>query len=390
MSRTTRIALVGTGQMGRSTMSVLAKSDANLRFLAIDRSAENLEAARAISPAVEAAPPLDIEEDPLPIGGSDLVLNFAGPFFGGSTAVARASLAAGVPYVDVGDDVEGTRAILSLDDEAQRAGVPLITGAGLSPGVSNWLACRILSKSPDCDEIKIVWVVHEPDPGGLAPLRHMLHMAVAPCPIWQDGTIVETPGFVPATAETFDMPEPFGATEAFDTAHPEPLTLGRQFPRLRAIRCKGSLRPNWANAAFSTLGRIGFGYAAERVDYGDISIEPAEFLWRLMWQRYRRKPTGPRSATTMVRVMGLREGRVIDSRTVADDGDMSRGTGVGVAAAALTLLTTPVPAGAAGVERLSADTGLDHFLRLTRERGWFRRGILRETAGADARIAEAR
>lgn len=92
----------------------------------------------------------------------------------------------------------------------------------------------------------------------------------------------------------------------------------------------------------------------------------------------------------MVRVMGLREGRVIDSRTVADDGDMSRGTGVGVAAAALTLLTTPVPAGAAGVERLSADTGLDHFLRLTRERGWFRRGILRETAGADARIAEAR
>lgn len=371
-----RIAIVGVGHMGRSALSILARHDAGLRFVAIDRDDKNLSDAAAIGACVGETRRLDLLRQDPDFTGCDLVLNFAGPFFSGSDVVARAALAARVPYVDVGDDVEATRAILALDQEARSAGVPLITGAGLSPGVSNWLAVQLLAANPDCDEIKVVWVTHEPDPGGLAPLRHMLHMAVVPCPVWREGRMADSPGFAQSTAETFEFPEPFGCIEALDTSHPEPLTLSRAFPGLRGISCKGALRPDWANAAFSALGKIGFGYHDERVAYGDMEIESAEFLWRLMWQRHRRRPARESRPATGVMVMGLRDGTMVESRSVIDDGDMSRGTGLGAASAALSLLNSAPEAGAAGVEALNADAGIGYFLELARAQQTFVRGVI--------------
>lgn len=371
-----KIAVVGTGHMGRSAISILADYDAAFRFVIFDRSEENLDLASKSGGVIEARHCLDLFSDPLDFSGMDLVLNFAGPFFSGSNVVALAAIAAGAPYVDVGDDVEATQAILSLDREAREAGVPLITGAGLSPGVSNWIAMQILADDPECDEIKIAWVNHEPNPGGLAPLRHMLHMAVVPCPVWEGGRMVDSPGFVPATSESFDFPEPFGRIEAQDASHPEPFTLSRAFPRLDRIRCKGSLRPDWANAAFSTLGKIGFGYHEERISYGDLEIEPAEFLWRLMWQRYRRRPSREDSPHTAVMVQGIKDGVIRDSRCIIDNADMSRGTGLGAVAAAIVLLSNRPAPGASGVEALDPDMSIKLFLELSAAQGAFSRGII--------------
>ena len=370
------IAIVGTGYMGRSAISILAGHDAGLRFALFDRDEANLALAADCGGSIVARHCLDLFSDPLDFADADLVLNFAGPFFSGSNVVARAALAADAPYIDVGDDVEATQAILALDGAARAAGVPLITGAGLSPGVSNWLAMQILADNPDCDEIKIAWVNHEPNPGGLAPLRHMLHMAVVPSPVWEEGRMVESPGFVPATSEAFDFPPPLGRIAAQDTSHPEPFTLSRAFPHLRRIRCKGALRPDWANNAFSTLGRIGFGYHDERIAYGDIEIEPAEFLWRLMWQRYRRRPPRDAETHTAVMVQGMKDGAVVESRCIIDDGDMSRGTGLGAAAAALTLLRARPQGGASGVEALDPHVGIGYFLNLAKNRGAFSQGII--------------
>ncbi|HZI74740.1 MAG TPA: hypothetical protein VFD73_12120 [Gemmatimonadales bacterium] len=86
--------------------------------------------------------------------------------------------------------------------------------------------------------------------------------------------------------QLFRFPEPLGVIEAYDTAHPEPRTLASFFPQLRNASCKGSLRPAWANAAFSTLGRFGCGHHDVVVNVADQDIEPAEFLWRMMWARY--------------------------------------------------------------------------------------------------------
>lgn len=353
----TRIGLVGAGFMGRSALSVMLNARPEATALVIDRSTDALEMSRDIDPARVTTRVSEID-DSLALDGCDVVVNLAGPFFTGSDSVARAALRAGIPYVDVADDVEATTAVLALDELARDAGVPLVTGAGNSPGISNWMAARLVEQDPAVDGIQVVWVVHEPDPGGLAPLRHMLHMAVVPCPLWVDGQFTSSAGFVPSTAATYALPEPVGTREAFDTAHPEPLTLPRRFPHLRYAGCKGALSPEWANGAFSTLGRIGFGYHDSTVVYEGIDIEPAEFLWRLMWQRYdaRARPGG--EAITMIHVIGMRGSQPIRALNLWDAAPMHRGTGIGAAAAGLLLLEGQGAPGAHGVEILPWQDGL--------------------------------
>jgi lysine 6-dehydrogenase len=373
---TKTVILVGAGQMGRSTLAILARSRPDARFLIVDRSAESLARAVAIDPARMSGRQCDVQREALDAAGADLVINLAGPFFLGSDRAARAALAAGAAYVDVCDDAEGTQTILDLDAEARRRGVPLITGAGNSPGISNWLACDILDRNPGVDGIKIVWVVRERDPGGLAVLRHMLHMAVAPCPIRRNGAMEQTKGFVPETSETFALPAPVGTVAAFDTAHPEPLTLARHRPDLALVQCKGSLFPGWANTAFSTLGRIGFGHSGLTVEMNGAEIEPIEVLWKLLWKRHNQAPARERPCFTQINVIGTRQGDPVVMRTITDDTDMSRGTGIGMAAAALALLEGGVAPGANGVEVIPAERGLGHVLRLSAAEGAFPGGIV--------------
>ena len=370
------IMLVGIGHMGSSALSILARSLPAARFVIVDRSAESLRLGEAAAPERIVSRQVDISRDGLDASGMDLVVNFAGPFFLGSDGAARAAIAAGAGYIDVGDDAEGTRTILALDEAAKSGNVPVITGGGLSPGVSNWLACSLLESHPELDGVKIVWITREPDPGGLAVLRHMLHMAVAPCPTWRNGRMEFTKGFVPETAESFDVPPPFNRIEAYDTAHPEPVTLGRFRPDLALIQCKGSLFPNWANAAFSTLGRIGFGHSDISVEIDGKDVQPIEVLWKLLWKRHELKPRAQRISATQVNVIGTKENTPVVMKSITDAGDMSRGTGLGMAAAVLSLLEGGVPAGANGVEAIPHQKGIEHFLRLAREAGTFSDGIV--------------
>ncbi len=372
----TEIAIVGAGHMGRSALAILLNRLPTATFSVHDRHPATIASATALDPSRVHGHQVDVTKDPIELDGADVVLNLAGPFFAGSDAVARAALAQGVDYVDIGDDVEGTDAILELDGKARESGVSLVTGAGLSPGVSNWMACRLLNEHSDADGVQVAWVVHESDPGGLAPLRHMLHMAVTPCPVFRDGEWSQSPGFVPATAASFRFPEPLGEVEAYDTAHPEPRTLVRHFPQLRYANCKGALQPAWANQAFSTLGQIGFGYSDVKVDVAGTQVEPAEFLWNLMWARYERRPARVRRATTAVLVQALRGHEVLGAVAISDDEVMARGTGLGAAAAVITLLDEGAAPGAWGAEALAWDKALGVFEELALRQGGYRDGIV--------------
>jgi saccharopine dehydrogenase-like NADP-dependent oxidoreductase len=370
-----RISVVGLGQMGLSALAILHDRLPDARFVALDRSMDAVRRAAAVGPRVEGRIE-DVLSGELDLSGVDLVLNLAGPFFTGSDAVARAAIAAGAAYVDIADDIEGTEAILALHEAATAAGVPLVTGAGLSPGVSNWLACRLLDRHPEADGIQVAWVVHESDPGGLAPLRHMLHMAVNRCPVYRSGNWDSSPGFVPSTAASYVFPDPVGEVEAYDTAHPEPRTLVRQYPHLQYANCKGALQPGWANQAFSTLGRIGFGYSDVQVEVNGAQAEPAEFLWKLMWARFERRPARERTACTAVLVQALRGDDVLGAMAIIDDDVMARGTGLGAAAAVIALLERGAPVGAWGPEALAWEVALPLFEQLGRARGGYGAGVV--------------
>jgi saccharopine dehydrogenase-like NADP-dependent oxidoreductase len=375
------VGIAGLGQMGGAALRILLDHLPDAQFLAMDRSPEALRRAEALDPMRVRGRIVDVTTGSVDLDGVDLVLNMSGPFYAGSGSLAQAALRAGTTYIDIGDDLEATETVLAMDADAKRAGVALVSGAGWSPGVSNWCAARLLDEFPDSDGVQVVWATHERDPGGLAPLRHMLHMAVTPCPVWRDGQWVQSPGFVPETAATFTFPDPLGVIQAYDTAHPEPRTLARFFPRLRNASCKGSLRPDWANAAFSTLGRIGFGHDDVVVDIAGLDVEPAEFLWKMMWARHKASTAkkGGRPLTALL-VQVLDGTSVQGGVALIDDAPMSRGTGLGAAVAALSALRECPPPGAWGPEILPWQFALTEFERIGRSLGGFGPGIQRLAA----------
>jgi len=59
----------------------------------------------------------------------DLVLNAAGPFLHTAAPLAQACLAAGVHYLDIGNELQVFRTLYDLDQRARRAGVTIIPGA---------------------------------------------------------------------------------------------------------------------------------------------------------------------------------------------------------------------------------------------------------------------
>jgi saccharopine dehydrogenase-like NADP-dependent oxidoreductase len=379
----TIIAIVGAGEMGFASLRILERRLPDARFRVFDRNPESLAKARALNPDRIDTEEADVSLSPPQLDGSDLVVSFAGPFFEGSDVVAQAALAAGCTYLDICDDVNGIQPIIALDEAAKEAGVALVTGAGNSPGTSNVMAKRLLEMFPECDGIRIVWIVRDTDPGGLAPLRHMLHMAVAPCPIWQDGKFVDAPGYLPGTAREYDLPE-LGPTLAYNTAHSEPITLARAFPFLRHASVQGALLPAWSNETFSTLGRIGFGYDDLSIEVGGQEVEPVEVLWKVLWARHeRRKRSAPadeeRGGLTVVQVQALTGDDVHATMTLVDPHSMVRTTAIGAAAAVLAVLGDQPPAGAWGTEILDADRTLAIVTELAAEEGAIPNGFVLDT-----------
>jgi short subunit dehydrogenase-like uncharacterized protein len=70
----------------------------------------------------------------------DLVLNAAGPFLHTAAPLAEACLAAGVHYLDIGNELQAFRALYDLDQRARQAGVAIIPGVGFGVIATNCLA----------------------------------------------------------------------------------------------------------------------------------------------------------------------------------------------------------------------------------------------------------
>src|SRR5580658_8430859 len=70
----------------------------------------------------------------------DLVLNAAGPFLHTAAPLAEACLAAGVHYLDIGNELQVFGTLYDLHQRAQRAGVAIIPGVGFGVVATNCLA----------------------------------------------------------------------------------------------------------------------------------------------------------------------------------------------------------------------------------------------------------
>lgn len=148
---------------------------------------------------------------------------------------AAALLEAGRHVVSTSGDLNDVRELLELDARAQAAGVSLVVGAAVSPGLSGLIARHLVSQLAECDELHVA--VHGTAGPACAREHHrtLSGWAVG----WHDGRWIER---APAGSgrELCWFPEPVGARDCYRGELPDPLLLQRSFPDVARISARVS------------------------------------------------------------------------------------------------------------------------------------------------------
>jgi hypothetical protein len=213
-----RVAVVGCGAVGaRAARQLLSTPDVEQVVLRDTRRdwlstlQESLgDAAVADEPPYRSAPDAD-------------AVILAGPV-GEHAVLAAAALERGSAVVSVADSIDDVRLLLALDGEARRRGLPVVIGAGFSPGLSCVLA-RFGARAFDVvEEIHVSMA----GTGGPACARQH-HDALRGTGLdWRDGAWVRRRGG--SGRELAWFPEPIGGRDCYRAALPDTLLLVGEFP----------------------------------------------------------------------------------------------------------------------------------------------------------------
>jgi lysine 6-dehydrogenase len=220
-----RYLVLGAGLQGRAAAyDLLQASDTRMVALA-DAQPAALEAARArlaVPAALQTV--LANAADPAAIEALardfDVVLSCVP--YALNLPLARAAVAAGCHFLDLGGSTEIVREELALDAEARAAGVAVVPDCGLGPGMISTIAVAAMEGYARVDEVRIYdcGLPQNPRP----PLNYMLLFSVQgllneyfhPGTALRDGRRVEVDGL--SEVETIDCPPPLGRCEAAHAA----------------------------------------------------------------------------------------------------------------------------------------------------------------------------
>lgn len=179
---------------------------------------------------------LDIMQPDLARGfvGEDVVVNCAGPGYELEPTAARAAVEAGVDYVSLCDDHSATDEVLALDTQAVERGISVVSGCGMSPGITNYLVAAAALELDEVVEIQIAVGASSADSDGYASARHTTFALSQDAPFLSGGaTAMAKAGTLP---RRIYFPEPVGWVETFVCGHPEIATLSRSRPQVGTIQ----------------------------------------------------------------------------------------------------------------------------------------------------------
>lgn len=144
-------------------------------------------------------------------------------------------IAAGHHVISTSGALEDVRELLELDHDARQAGVCLVVGAAVSPGLSGLVARHLIDQLAGRDELHVA--MH----GTAGPAcAHEHHRTLSGWAVgWQDDEWLER---IPAGSgrELCWFPEPVGARDCYRAESPDPLLLQRVFPDLARISARVS------------------------------------------------------------------------------------------------------------------------------------------------------
>ncbi len=153
------------------------------------------------------------------VRGHDAVLCALPYYF--NLPAARAAVAAGVHFADLGGNTEIVLKQKKLDGAARRAGVSVIPDCGLAPGLINVLAAEGIRRLGGADAVRIYvgGLPQEPEPPLNYQIVYSLEGALdyytTPSWILRDGRPTRVDAL--SELESVDFPPPLGTLEAFHT-----------------------------------------------------------------------------------------------------------------------------------------------------------------------------
>ncbi len=169
-----RVVVVGgSGFYGRYLVAdVLARTDADV--VIASRTPDAVSSPRVMTERVDLRNPHALSGV---LDGAAAVVHCAGPFETLPVGVLEAAISSGVPYIDVSENREFARRVIAHHDAAVTAGIPVLTGASVAPGLVLLHAREAMSR---CDEVESVETFAAPDTRkhrGAGMFRTMLYGA---------------------------------------------------------------------------------------------------------------------------------------------------------------------------------------------------------------------
>lgn len=340
--------LGGSGQVGR--VAVRSLLDSGIEVVVADRQPPVDASAFLEFRAIDASVERDVRTA---IEGVDAVMSFVGPYYRFGTSIAATVIDAGLPLIDVCDDADVTVELLGLHDRAVAAGVPLVTGAGGSPGVLNMAARIAAAGFTHIDQLLTAWVLEPRAEGSIATVAHTVHCIADPYPTWRDGGLATMRATDDPAPITFSFPAPVGDVQVRNMGHPEPVTLGRVI-EADEIRVLGGIIPEIAFEAIFAFVRLGMASTDPITVAGhDRPIAPRDVLVAHMANMGDAGPYEPESEKIglAVRVTGTTAtGPTTRHLAFANHGTLADSTALPAVAGLGLVLDGQVPPGAHGPE----------------------------------------
>lgn len=248
-------ALGGSGAVGQPACQILAADE---RVSEIMVAGRNLEAAQRVASElagkgtavqVDAA---DERQLASLAAGCDIVVNTAGPDFKVPLPAVRAAIAAGTHYCDVGADWPMTERVLSLDADARAAGVTVVPGIGIAPGLTNLMAMHAAGQLDETEEVEFGYCWRPefltPDTAEMrrsgridAGWQTVFRYTSGRVPTYRDERRIDVNSLESGAEVT--LPQTGNVVTAYPIGSPEPLTLPRYMPGVKKVSSLMGLFP---------------------------------------------------------------------------------------------------------------------------------------------------
>ncbi|MEW6553843.1 MAG: saccharopine dehydrogenase NADP-binding domain-containing protein [Actinomycetota bacterium] len=255
---------------------------------------------------------------------ADLVLGCLGPFHLYEERIVKAAMATGRDYISLCDDPAALREVAAMGLEAARAGIRVLCGCGLTPGLSDLLASRAASRLDHLDSVAFAWFLELGPHLGMATIEHLLRSSAGKAPVRCGGNMREARAG--SWEEAVEFPSPVGTRMVAHLSHPEPVAPTGAAARAREAWFKAGVGNRTAGLLLGSLARLAWGEKSEL--WGAALSAAASLLAR--------RSAGPSITALRVTCSGTRQG-VPDARTLCVVGDYYRISGLVMVAAAREL-----------------------------------------------------